>query len=822
MNRYPIIFILLLALVATTAQAAESFYLPDYYQQSGFLAMSPSSGGGASGGFFNPAIYGIGDGADMEFFWNDMTMEDDAKESWALAIDLGGLGFGMQEHKFYNPNDLTQEYKFNDYHLGLGFGDRANRFGIGYSWSKGDLVEEYPRDDVLSIGSLNRPCRYASVGVAGHWAMNQDDYRGVADIGIRPFGTSVLTLFGDASMMSTDQFKDVRWAAGASVEPISGVSLYGKAFYEGAYQAGISFSVAGIRAAFSPHFDKKGETVYNSYSVSLGQPTRNWLADKSMKDKTYLKMDFSNTIKYQRYKFFDRGGYTLMELLDLLEEVRKDPKVAGLAITIDERMYGSWELIWEVREKMVQLQKEGKKIVVFLERGGMQQYYLASVADRIMVDPVTTVSLMGFAMGSTYYKNMLDKVGIGVDEWRFFKYKSAMESISRTSMSDADREQRKALIDGFYEIMREDICASRPNLSHADFDHIVNNVSMMDTDSLMHYGLVDTFGRGNDMEELIKSVEDGKGKMQMDINAYRALIPKYFEWGEPDRIAVIYGLGPCAMDYGLNARKLGGVIEAARNDKHVKAIVFRADSPGGDILPSDIVAEELKKTAEEKPVIVTQGFVAGSGGYWISMYGDRILASPWTITGSIGVIGGWLYNDGLGDKIGLDFDYTKSNEHADLGRGIAIPFLGTIPDRPLTDDERARMQANILNWYDDFVAKVADGRGMTKEAVHEVAQGRVWTGTAGLEIGLIDEIGGLEDAINIAREEAGLTSRYVEITEGPDRGLFNPRALAGVTLGVHTGHIERFESSPDVQYIRMLMDAQGAPLLMVPPEFIIQ
>ena len=279
------------------------------------------------------------------------------------------------------------------------------------------------------------------------------------------------------------------------------------------------------------------------------------------------------------------------------------------------------------------------------------------------------------------------------------------------------------------------------------------------------------------------------------------------------------------MNSGITARKLKGVIESARNDESIKAIVFRVDSPGGDILASDIVAEELKKAAEDKPVIVSQGWVAGSGGYWISMYGDKIVASPWTITGSIGVIGLWIYNDGLGDKIGMSYDNVQVGEHADLGYGFRLPLIGVmIPERQLDTEERAYIEQMIRNWYQDFVSKVAEGRNMSEEAVHEIAQGRVWTGVTGKEIGLVDELGGLEKAIEMAREAAGIKpGAEVEIVELPEKGLLSPRLFQAKIFGTQEYPLgipaDIDMDDPCFMYMRMFLQHNGQPLLMMPPEY---
>ena len=266
------------------------------------------------------------------------------------------------------------------------------------------------------------------------------------------------------------------------------------------------------------------------------------------------------------------------------------------------------------------------------------------------------------------------------------------------------------------------------------------------------------------------------------------------EWGEPPRIAVFYAIGFCDMDTGIRGRALAKAIRSARKDRHVKAIVLRADSPGGDPLPSDLVAREMAEAAKQKPVIVSQGALAASGGYWISMNADTIVASPLTLTGSIGVIGGWVWNKGFGGKLGLTYDGVKQGRSADMEQGIRLPVLGeVIPERNLTPEERARMEHLIRAMYAEFVAKVAEQRGLDEKYVDSVGQGRVWSGQRGLEKNLVDELGGLWRSLQIAKAAAGLPAdRAVQLAEGPAPGAVDwsglrPQLIRGWVERAHGG-----------------------------------
>jgi protease-4 len=392
-------------------------------------------------------------------------------------------------------------------------------------------------------------------------------------------------------------------------------------------------------------------------------------------------------------------------------------------------------------------------------------------------------------------------------------------------MSDADREQRLDIIEDIYETVRAEVTSSRGR-DTATFDDWVNEEVLMSAKKAVELGIADELGRWSDRKDVIKKLE-GERKRAVDRddlagNRYPSML-----WGEDPKIAVVYALGECAMDTGIKARKLGRIFNGLTKKEDVKAVVFRVDSPGGDGMASDIVAEALRKCAQKKPVIVSQGDVAASGGYWISMYGTEIYALPTTITASIGVIGGWVWDDGVGEKIGHTSDHVQVGKHADLGYGIRLLLAGPmLPKRNLTEYERGRMEKEIKIFYEEFVEKVADGRKMTPEEVHKLAEGHVYSGTRGKELGLVDEIGGLSAAIGAARLAAGIPDdEVVEIIEYPKLPVFNMKFSQGPIgmLGIFVedeggGENEEFLLHPEWTYLRAIVNNPGAPLYMLPPE----
>ena len=813
------IFSILIALVLIPAAvfAQGTSDIPPYYLQSNLLSTTPGVAGGAAGAFFNPAVLGIERGIDVQFHWtDDMNGTLPVTKNWALLSKLGGFGFNIHNWDYTDP--YLGDFGLIDYSAGLGFGDKQFAMGFGYTWSTGTVTNNFTRDNIFSTGFITRPLRYLSAGAAYEFTPNRKHQRTIVDLGYRPLGSEKLTIFGDGVFSQGYVNEDFTWGAGAAYEPLPGIGINFKYFEDKSFQAGLSLSFGMDGFSSITHYDKNSHRSYNTHSIRVGNHKPSIIEKQVVKDKFFVQMPFESELKYRRFILFDNGR-TLTGTLGELEKVRTDDRIAGIAISITEEFDASWELIWEVREKIKEVQAAGKKVYVFLERSEQKGYYLASVADKIMVDPEGICALFGFNLGRTFQKNMLDKLGIGVDEWRFFTYKSAYEALSRTNMSEPDKEQRKALCDGWYDIMKADICQSR-GISEAEYQRILDDVVILLPDSMLTLNLADTLGRWSDMEEWIKSL-DGKKKLISE-KAFYTIQDQDQEWGIPPQIAVIYALGSTSMNSGINARRLQKVIAKAREDKKIKAIVLRADSPGGDALAADIVAGELKKAKEEKPVIVSQGWVAASGGYWISMYSDKIVASPWTITGSIGVIGGWIYNDGFGDKLGLTYDHTQAGKHADIGGGVRLPLIGLqIPDRKLTSDERMVIEKMIRGMYRVFTEKVAEGRGKTPEEIDKIGQGRVWTGTAGKENGLVDELGGLKKAVELAKDAAGIKpDRKIEIVEMPPPDLFDPNMFIPSLIGFNKLIFPNgIQENPELEYYKMIVESKGKPLVLLPPEF---
>jgi protease IV len=794
--------VLTLLILLTGSVLAQST-IPPYHSQNDFLLASPGALKYGLYGFDNPALLSTLHQPDVGFAWSDRSGKWSDPKDWGLFLAVPHLGFGAVRRQ-EGPASVT------DYRLSAGFGDRAASVGFGYGWSDGD-TGILQRSDLIMLGILLRPNPFVSMGLTGTKAFGNSSAEAVADVAARPFGNELVTLFADYAIQNHQSLRIAPWSAGLALEPLPGIRLTGRYFDNKAFTVGFQLSLGHLGLTSQTHFDADRNHAYNTYGIRLGGYDRNVVDSYLKKKSAYVEMNLCGSIDYTKFIFFD-DTRTLLGLLEAIDAAKADPSVAGIAINTSGLSSGR-ELLWEVREKLKDFKSSGKRVVIFIDRGNIDLYHFASVADKIVMDPLGMFMLEGYRNGRTYLKGTLEKLGIGYDEWRFFKYKSANESYSRDRMSEADREQRQKLVDDSYRLAKSDICEAR-GFSAARFDSLVNNEIGFLAPEALQRGLVDTLGRWETVKDLVTKLEAGHMGYMDAGRLARFQLPSDNRWGEKPRIAVIYALGACDMDEGIAARSLVGIVDAAVSDPRIKGIVLRVDSPGGDAMASDYIAEALKKAKGKKPVIVSQGAVAASGGYWLSMYADTIVAAPTTITGSVGVIGGWLYNKSLKEWAGMSTDLVKAGEHADLGYGFTLPIIGNgIPDRNLTPEERSRVEQGIRAMYREFVAKVASGRKMTTDQIDAIGQGRVWSGYDGKEIGLVDLLGGLETAISVAKEKAGIApGEETEIVEMPKRGLFNLGFLKPKLMGID------LDDNAMIRDLRFRLKHNGESMPMLPME----
>ncbi|MEZ4720633.1 MAG: signal peptide peptidase SppA [Flavobacteriales bacterium] len=459
--------------------------------------------------------------------------------------------------------------------------------------------------------------------------------------------------------------------------------------------------------------------------------------------------------------FDDERGMELRTFLKALKDAKNDERIKGIYLK-GSFFNGSMATVDEVRNALIDFQDSGKFVLAYNEVYTQGAYYIATAASELYMFQEGLIEVHGLGSEVAYFKNTMEKLGVkavaikGPDN----KFKSAIEPFTREDMSPENREQIQRIVDVLWSKMSAEIAESR-NMSLQDLNSIVDELKIRKPEDAVDLGLVDGLAY---YDEILANLRGKLGLEEDDdidiveIEDYARADHKLDEndddeksWELKDEIALIYAIGGIGSGEGdhenIGSETLAKAIRQAREDDDVKAIVMRVVSPGGSALASDVIWREAKLAAEEKPFIVSMGSVAASGGYYISTHADRIFASPNTITGSIGVFG--LIPDVRGlvtDKMGITFDGVKTNKHSDFGS----------MKRGFDEAEMALFNDYVTETYEEFIGRVAEGRGMSIEMVDSIGRGRVWVGTDALEIGLIDELGSLDDAIAYAAAQAEL------------------------------------------------------------------
>ncbi|MDP3445099.1 MAG: signal peptide peptidase SppA, partial [Ignavibacteria bacterium] len=486
-----------------------------------------------------------------------------------------------------------------------------------------------------------------------------------------------------------------------------------------------------------------------------------------LKPNTILVADFKTPVldrsSKNPFENFDFGTMKstnpigLNDILANIEKAAKDPNIAGIYLDLSEINAGIANL-GEIREKLIEFKESGKFIMSYSESYSQSSYYLATVSDEIYLNPEGSISFKGLSAQLTFLKNMLQKLEIETQIIRGpnNKFKSAVEPLMYDKMSEANREQMEKLLNSVWGTIIESISTSR-NKSLLELNTVADQLDLNDAQKALDLKFVDGLTYKDEiLAKLREKTSLGeKDKIQsVTIAKYtNAIIDKPSR--STNKIAVIYAVGEIGGGEGsetsIGSEELSKTLRKAREDEKIKAIVMRVNSPGGSALASEIIRREVELAKNTKPFIVSMGDVAASGGYWISTNADYIFADANTITGSIGVFGVIPNFKGLfNNKLGITFDKVMTNKNSD--------YFGVM--EPLSEFQEAKIQEEVVKIYDDFTNLVAKTRGLKQSYVDSIGQGRVWSGTDALGLGLVDELGGIEKAIAYAAEKAGVSEDY--------------------------------------------------------------
>ncbi|MEH2142354.1 signal peptide peptidase SppA [Nostoc sp.] len=491
---------------------------------------------------------------------------------------------------------------------------------------------------------------------------------------------------------------------------------------------------------------------------------------------------FQNTISG-----VDDERISLRKVVETLEKARRDPRIVGIyldATSTSQVSNVGYASLKEIRKALEEFRAAGKKIVAYGSDWSKKEYYVSSVADSIVLNPLGMMEVNGLSSQSMFLAGGLQKYGIGVQVVRVGKFKGAVEPFILTKLSPENREQTQKLLDDVWGEWRTAVGASRkiePNQLQA----IADNQALLEATQAKTSGLVDRVAYPDevvtDLKKLTDSDKDDKTFRQISLNSYAEVSGKSLgvERNSKNQIAVVYAEGEIVDGKGddgqIGGDRFAKIFNKLRQDKDVKAVVLRINSPGGSATAAEVMQREVKLTREAKPVVVSMGDVAASGGYWIASDSNRIFAEPNTITGSIGVFGLLFNGQKLANDNGITWDSVKTARYAD----------SQTVSRPKSPQELALYQRSVNRIYDMFLNKVSQGRKLPEQKVAEIAQGRVWSGVAAKEIGLVDEIGGLKTAIAYAAKQAKLGEDW-EVQEFPRTNNFGERFFGRATEEART------------------------------------
>lgn len=519
-------------------------------------------------------------------------------------------------------------------------------------------------------------------------------------------------------------------------------------------------------------------------------------------------MDFSNL----------RPQPGLNHMIKNIQKASRDDKIIGIYLELGFTPNGK-EVIDEIRDALLEFKESGKFIYSYGETYSQNSYYLATVADSIILNPEGGLPLRGYSANALFFKKTLDKLGIEPLVFREGKYKSAVEIFQREKLSEENRYQIKEFVDDLWHHTSMAITGSRM-ISSEDFNQIVDSLKINLPANALEYKLVDALLYDDQVMDILreKSTLGEKEKVRLVKMSKYNNVPdhgmdrKTKKQKKKQKIAVIYANGDIVTGKGedgqIGSTTMIKAIRKARQDEKVKAIVLRVNSGGGSSLASDIIWRELSLARQQKPLVVSMGSMAASGGYYIACMADTIIANENTLTGSIGVWG-IMFNasEFLDNKLGITTDVVKTHEFAD--------FFS--PTREMTAYEQEVISERLDSVYSLFVQRVAEGRNMTREDVMEIAQGRIWSGTDALEIGLVDLLGNLDDAVGIAAGMAGLdiyqVSEYPK-PENPFEQFFGDMpeeirsSMVEKELGEFAGYYRRLESVLHQQGIMMKLPVE--------------
>ncbi len=628
--------------------------------------------------------------------------------------------------------------------------------GTGFSWFD-PTVKDHPLGGatLYSLGTCFRPSDVVSAGLAFRSPVRDYECRFSAGLACRPLGNA-LTFTGDWSWDKWDLDRG-DWQFGMEAVPVPGITLRG-AVSEDRVTAGLQldFRNTGVRGAAgwndAAYAGGTGSFIFrDAYAPSVLN-----------RSGGLLEYSASSGEEEPSRALFGPRSPSFTEQMVLLRRAADDPGITGLLVDYSDFSLNAAQTE-ELRENMVRFRNRGKPVYAYMEYGTTSSYYSATAAGKICLHPAGQISISGFTSYTPFFRGFLDKLGIFPDLMHIGDFKSASDMLTRTDMTDAQREATRALLDGARAEIARGLGEGRgydPPQARSLFAS-----SPYWAARALQMSLVDTLIHQDRFHEFVEGIE-GDGLTVISQERYAASVPYSSGWTRKPRVAVVVATG--SIINGESGRSLMGadmgsdtivrLLEEAAATRDVKAIVLRIDSGGGDVMASDDMSRAVERIREDMPVVVSMGSVAASGGYYMACGADAIFADRLTVTGSIGIISGKFVFGTLLSRLGINVEAVSIDPAGSPGN----------PFEPFTEEERQRKFDAMRGGYELFVNTVARGRGMTFEEVDAIGQGRVWSGSDALALGLVDYNGGVADAVLHAAGFAGIPDPFPEIVVFPE------------------------------------------------------
>ncbi len=742
---------------------------------------------------------------------------DNRNEGFGLLMAMSlfdgvGIGYGLQMVGIGNENGDAQTFDpYRKHTVGLGFGDRlalginANFFGSSTNKQLDDLVSwdvgiQYRMMRWLGFGLFLRD---ANVPFLGDEPIDSQLTLGMA---IRPFDGRLM-VESDVTFYNNSERVQPRLVL--SIEAIDGLRVFGQVVGDTGQQ-GDNFEINEFSAGLEMNLPNAGfggvgvggTDNLSGYSATVRLSSAAWrpLFDTGKRFQT-VKIG-GNPPERAPVDFLGQPtGRSFLQTLRRIQKMREDPQVEGIVLELRGVSMGYGQA-WELRTELERFKAAGKPIVAYMHTPGQREFYLATVADHVWMGPMTTFVARGLAITQTFYRGAFDKLGVEADFIRIAEYKSAPESFTRETPSESNEEALNAFLDSIWDYQLETIANAR-GMGVERLQGLINTTPHDPGDALQQ-GLVDKVIYPDEIPAAVKEIYGAR----TTISQRYGRLKKDYAWATSPAVLVIHvdgtivtgagGVNPLLGSTLTGDRTIDKIAKWAGANPLIKGVVVRIDSPGGSATASDLMHRSLSELAKKKPLVVSMGDVAASGGYYVAATGKEIFCNPTTLTGSIGIYSGKFALRGLYNKVGYNSLVNKRGDRADL-YDLSDPW---------DEQERAAILEQITYLYELFLSQVSAGRDMERDAIHKVAKGRIWSGIDAQRVGLCDVHGGILDAIEKVRIDAGLDADDMKVVELPSGTVSGLLPDIGVNVGIDFAQASLFNAPMSPVIPEAATDAQ--------------